>query len=529
MNFKLIFFITSLFIGSLMTSAKDVTFTIKDSNGEITYKIIDSPEYKVYFDNVVHIESAKNIKGHFLIPKSVFYNGTEFFVEGISSNAFNGDSGITEISIPPSVYMIEPHAFRKSKISKFEFEEEQVPINDMKFDKLVIEDKAFEKCKMTDIKLPNKRVSLYGNCFYGCDNLTNVILPDAFTFDNAIFNQCKNIANVVTTSNDINSIAMMFDDECPWKKKILSRPKKIGDTRLAQYQNMEKTANFSIQNESDEYTTAPSASNKREQAQNGKPNGVDTNIPSIARDGQKTFALIIANENYKREGSVPYAENDGKIFGEYLKRTLGVPEKNIQIFNDASLNDMKFGINKLGQICKAYRGAASVIVYYAGHGVSNDKTREASLLPTDGYGSDSSTGYPLKSLYATLATLPAQKTMVFIDACFSGAQRADGMMESNARGIMIKPKRNIVGGKLVVLSATSDDQRAYPYETEGHGLFTYFLLKKIQESKGNVTLGELADYVIQNVEQVSVVENDKIQSPTVTASPTFPNWKKINL
>ena len=68
-------------------------------------------------------------------------------------------------------------------------------------------------------------------------------------------------------------------------------------------------------------------------------------------------------------------------------------------------------------------------------------------------------------------------------------------MLATARGVAIKPKASTPGGNVIVFSAATGDETAYPYDEKGHGLFTYFLLKKLQENKGNVTLGELSAYL----------------------------------
>lgn len=257
---------------------------------------------------------------------------------------------------------------------------------------------------------------------------------------------------------------------------------------------------------------------------------VDVSIPRVAGSANNTFALVIANENYRREGSVAYAQNDGKIFAEYLKSTLGLPEKNVQLCIDASLGDIKHGVDRLSQICNAFGSDAKVIVYYAGHGIPDEKNGDAYLLPVDGYGSNVSTAYSIKELYETLGNLPSRQTLLLMDACFSGAQRDGSMMASNARGVRIKPKDNQVSGNLIVLSATQGDETAYPYEEQQHGMFTYFLLKKLKEGKRNVTLGDLADYVITNVKRTSILNNDKLQTPTVSVAPAIaPSWKSLRL
>jgi hypothetical protein len=101
---------------------------------------------------------------------------------------------------------------------------------------------------------------------------------------------------------------------------------------------------------------------------------------------------------------------------------------------------------------------------------------------------------------------------------------------ASARGVALKARQEKPTGNLVVFSAASDDETAYPYTDRGHGLFTYFLLKKLQNSKGSTTLGELNDYISENVKQKSVLINHKIQTPVVSFSNELQNnWRKLKL
>lgn len=254
------------------------------------------------------------------------------------------------------------------------------------------------------------------------------------------------------------------------------------------------------------------------------PADVDTNIPTTETVASTTFAVIIANENYTREAHVPFAARDGEIFARYCHKTLGIPEKNIRLVKNATLNDMKFQLNWLNQVLTAHDGQAKAIVYYAGHGIPGESDQTAYLLPADGYGSDPGTGYALKDFYTVLGNAPAESVTVFLDACFSGTKRESGMMTS-ARGVAIKVKSETPRGNMVVFSAAQGDETAYQYAEKGHGMFTYFLLKKLQETCGEVTLGELSDYVTKEVEKASIVNNNKIQTPSVIPSPNIINWQ----
>lgn len=260
-----------------------------------------------------------------------------------------------------------------------------------------------------------------------------------------------------------------------------------------------------------------------------KGGDVDFDIPIADNVSNHTFAVIISNEKYQMEKSVQYAENDGKMFTEYCKKTLGLPEKNVHFITNATLNNIKHEIKWLQDVIAVYKGEAKAIFYYAGHGIPDEQNKSAYLLPIDGYGSDVTTGYALEDLYKALGSLPSKSVTVFLDACFSGAKR-DGDMLASARGVAIKVKQNNPTGNMVVFTAAQGDETAYPYKEEGHGLFTYYLLKKLQETKGDVTLGELGDYIKTQVERQSIVTNGKLQSPAILSASSIGNsWKEWKL
>lgn len=244
---------------------------------------------------------------------------------------------------------------------------------------------------------------------------------------------------------------------------------------------------------------------------------VDENIPLTSRRASNTVALVWANENYKNVTPVVSALNDGETFAEYCTRTLGIPSEQVIIMKDATYAEMLSSMAKLRQLVNALGNGTDIVFYYAGHGIPDEATKDAFLLPVDGDGVLTAATYPLKKLYSDLADTRAGDVMVFLDACFSGATR-DGGMIAEARGVALKPKATAPEGSMYVLSAASDQETALPYTEKNHGMFTYFLLKKLQETKGNVTLQQLADYVQTNVKKHSLTVNRKVQTPSVKVS-----------
>ena len=259
---------------------------------------------------------------------------------------------------------------------------------------------------------------------------------------------------------------------------------------------------------------------------------VDMDIPVTAGGkNDNTYAVIIANENYQNVSKVDFALNDGETFKKYCIRTLGLPEKNVRLAPDATLGNIIGQVTWLDGLSKAYDGDINIIFYYAGHGIPDEDSKTAYLLPVDGFGSNLRTCYKISELYQTLGKMPAKSITVLMDACFSGAQRSNsGDMLASARGVAIKVVEGAPAGNMVVFSAAQGDQTAYPYKDMGHGMFTYFLLKKLKDTKGEVTLGELGDYITTSVRRESMRENSKSQTPTVTPSATMSDkWREMKL
>lgn len=260
---------------------------------------------------------------------------------------------------------------------------------------------------------------------------------------------------------------------------------------------------------------------------------VDKNIPISDIENTKTFAFIIANEKYDYYDNVPYALDDGNIFKEYCNKTLGIPEKNIKIERNATRSEINRMVNNIRDICETHaQDNPRIIFYYAGHGVPNPKDQTSYLLPCDAHSSDiSETGYKLDDLYKKLGELPASNVIVFLDACFSGSNRGNGTLASSdgSRWVVVEAKRGIPQGKVLVFAAAQGDETAHPYKEEGHGMFTYYLLEKLQKTEGNVTMYELGEYIKENVGKTSSIK-EKRQTPSVIPSLKLgDSWKEWKL
>ena len=255
---------------------------------------------------------------------------------------------------------------------------------------------------------------------------------------------------------------------------------------------------------------------------------VDINIPESKTTHNDKFAFLIGNENYQLIASVPFALHDVRTMKQYCNKTLGIPETNIRVYEDATFGKMLACVRDIKAIADAYNGEIDIIFYYAGHGVPDEASKSAYLLPVDADGVQKESCFPVGRLYNDLGNLGARSVIVMMDACFSGSQRGEGMLAS-ARGVALKAKPDAPQGRMVTISAATGEETAYPYDEKQHGMFTYYLLKAMQENKGKLTLGELTNYVQTQVRQRSVVINHKSQTPTVNASPEAADWQNWKL
>lgn len=255
---------------------------------------------------------------------------------------------------------------------------------------------------------------------------------------------------------------------------------------------------------------------------------VDQNIPQSSKKSEDTYVLIIANEEYQFVDDVNFAAHDGEIFKEYCIKTLGIPERQIRYCANASYGVISGGVDWLKYALNNFEGCKA-IVYYCGHGIPDEKTGDAYIIPVDGKGANTTTCYSLNTLYTTLANTKASNITYFMDACFTGANK-EGSMLVAARGVAREAKKEVLAGKAVVFSASSGDETAMTYPEKGHGLFTYFLLKKLQETQGNVSYSDLADYINKNVKKEAFLINEKPQTPVVaTSTAASSTWKNMTL
>ncbi|MFA4839385.1 MAG: caspase family protein [Candidatus Neomarinimicrobiota bacterium] len=236
---------------------------------------------------------------------------------------------------------------------------------------------------------------------------------------------------------------------------------------------------------------------------------IEKDIPQTKTLRAQDFAVVFGIEMYKNVPGVTFARRDAQWMKTYIEKVLGIPAGNIYFKTDADVSLAEFRVAFSGWLQKrVQKGVSNVYIYYAGHGAPELKEKKAYLIPYDGNPNyPEQSGYELTKLYEDLNALDAKTVTVFLDACFSGANRDKEMLLADARPIMIEVEGPLTGN-VTVFSATSGSQIASAWPEKKHGLFSYFLMKGLQnmaDSNGDrvITVRELGDYLQTNVSQTA--------------------------
>ncbi len=440
----------------------------------------------------------------------------------IGNNAFNS-CRISVIEIPSSVVSIGNSAFKgNNKLSVVVMPEGLQSVGA----------EAFAKCSwLRNIVFP-KNVTLIGNeVCKGCSHLLSVSLPKGLhELGTDAFIKCPMLVGYGSLPDFINADnCRLYGLDETYVKRYIANPD--ANTSELAVANTTGFVDHSIS-----YAPVKTFGNTVSQMKpivpvsvTRKVADIDMDLPQNPVTNNNVFAFIFANQNYDSLGDVPFALNDGKSVETYCHHILGLPKENIYVFNNATLGNMRAALAHMRELCEVYRGELELIIYYAGHGAPDVVSGTALLIPVDAYKPNQDYCMSMDEFNMKLASLPSKATTVFLDACFSGSQRT-GDMIADCRSVGLRPPRMQLSGNVVVFSAVTDAQTAWQYDQMEHGMFTYFLLKKLRDTNGKATLGELAEYVKDNVSKKSLTINRQLQTPTLTVSPSLGSkWESYRL
>jgi TPR repeat protein len=239
-------------------------------------------------------------------------------------------------------------------------------------------------------------------------------------------------------------------------------------------------------------------------------------LPPVPDD----FAVVIGIEKYAGLPPATYAERDALAVRDHLL-ALGYPARNVMLLTGAMATKGALSAALNSWLKNRATAKSTVFFYYSGHGAPDVSSKEAYLVPVDGQPEDLvDTALTVKEVYAKLDGLKAKRVIVALDSCFSGA---------GGRSVLPKGARPLVTqvdagarylGKVISLSASGGEQISGALDEQGHGAFTYYLLRGLNDGAGAAkapTVKSLYEFLKPKVEDAARLQN-RDQTPQLAAA-----------
>ena len=319
-------------------------------------------------------------------------------------------------------------------------------------------------------------------------------------------------------------------------------------------------------------------------------NAIDTNFFETTNVNNDAYVYVLTTSvsnwreySEKHDGDSVFVvfnvKNDAKVFATYCNKTLGIPQNNIQQIPLESKKNLSECLKAIEKTSRKNNGNIKVILYYAGAALRDSVRKTNYLLPADATDTNVDKRYSLNEFYDELGKIPTIQTVCLIDAPRSTIKeimysisekqkhnvlenQVSNLERSNTitikgygedddydsgrlpktSSIKIKPPeaharqpKEIAQGNLIIITSTDMDEKeisesSFSLKTD-HSLFNYLLLTKLQQSQGNLTVGELYEYIYFNTRRIHYEQKEEfIQNPTVLVSPDMMGkWRNIKL
>ena len=229
-----------------------------------------------------------------------------------------------------------------------------------------------------------------------------------------------------------------------------------------------------------------------------------------------SYALIIGINKYKNVSNLDYAVKDAKSIASLLTDNFNFPSENIKVLlnDEATYSSVRFS---LAEISKTAKANDRVLIYFAGHGVTEDLPDGGEmgyLLPVDGDADNlyiSSIGMDeLKKI----SSMSQSKHMLFlIDACYGGLAATGARGLSSTSPNFIKKITNDKSRQII--TAGGRGEQVIEKAEWGHSAFTMNLIRALENGKadynddGYITADELGLFLKEKV----TIDSDNMQTP----------------
>jgi hypothetical protein len=236
------------------------------------------------------------------------------------------------------------------------------------------------------------------------------------------------------------------------------------------------------------------------------------------------WAVVIGIGRYEKPQipALRYTVSDAEVFHRVLVEQAGFKRENVLLLTDhterkPTLRTIKWALGTF--LARSAKKEDLVIIYFAGHGAPEVDPRGIEsdglakyLVSVDADPNDLySTALPMDEFQTIFGRIEAERVVVFLDACYSGAAGGRTFASQRTRAaavddVFLERLTRSKGRAIITASRAAEVSLELP--ELGHGIFTHYLIQGFRgtadlDRDGIVSLQELYEYLEQQVSRKS--------------------------
>lgn len=243
--------------------------------------------------------------------------------------------------------------------------------------------------------------------------------------------------------------------------------------------------------------------------------------PPAATPARRRWAVVIGVGEYDDPTipRLPFASRDAEAIYDFLTTRGGYAPENVLLLTDGgaikpTLQNIRRAFGDF--LTRKPDREDMVLVYFAGHGAPEI---DASGTEADGFsrylvprdaeaGSLYATAFPMDEISRVFRRIPAERVVVLLDTCYSGAAGGRTFSRNQTRSPAFSDvflQRLTRSRGRIIITASGANEVALEISELSHGLFTHYVLEGLggkadRDGDGVVTISELYEYVETQVE-----------------------------
>jgi len=239
--------------------------------------------------------------------------------------------------------------------------------------------------------------------------------------------------------------------------------------------------------------------------------------PAVKHD---SWAVIIGVGRYQSTDipSLRFTVSDAESLYQIVVGPGGFKKEHVLLITDKTektptLRNIKWALGTF--LARSAKKDDTVLIFFAGHGAPEIDQRGVErdglakyLIPSDADPDDLySTALPMDEMQTIFGRVEAERMVVFLDACYSGAAggRTFSSKKTRAGNLDDQFLERLTRSKgRAIITASRPSEVSIELPELGHGIFTYYLVQGLKgaadlNKDGIITVQELYEYVEQQV------------------------------